>query len=337
MNLICNTNITVQAGGKCECRSDMKWNTQNSECQLYMDVDCSSITYDTEPSPVILEAVNKTLERIAENNKTSSEDLIGETTVSANDTEPISQDPDEALSNSLLTSLDPKETSEAELKEAFCRDIDSFSFEFAEPQRQQKQNYRPTRPGGSSVGSTIGTVIAVLIVFGLCCVCCICCAFKGAKDKLSSAFKSSDHGQEAAIGGVAFTAVQDAQQGNDGYHPNPGFQSQPTPLHKRDLPYSVQPDGPPPIPPTQPGYTNTYPNISTEAPPYQPNNSTPYPYPPTGGLPYPPEGAAPYPPNVGGAPYPPSDPSAYPPAYPPSSLPYPPGGQQPAYNPTAPL
>merc|ERR1719244_362231 len=78
MNLICNTNITMQAGGKCECRSDMKWNTQNSECQLYMDVDCSSITYDTEPSPVILEAVNKTLERIAENNKTSSEDLVGE-------------------------------------------------------------------------------------------------------------------------------------------------------------------------------------------------------------------------------------------------------------------
>ena len=28
MNLICNTNLTVQAGGKCECRTDMKWNTQ---------------------------------------------------------------------------------------------------------------------------------------------------------------------------------------------------------------------------------------------------------------------------------------------------------------------
>merc|ERR1719250_94837 len=239
MNLICNTNLTLQAGGKCECRSDMKWNTQHSECQLYMDVDCSTITYDTEPSPVILEAVNKTMERIAENNKTdtSSADLIGETTMSANDTEAISQDPDEALSNSLLTSLDPKKSSEADLKEAFCRDIDSFSFEFAEPQRQQ--TYRPTRAGGSSVGSTI----AIVIVFGLCCVCCICCAFKGAKDKLSSAFKSSDHGQEAAVGGVAFTAVQDAQPG---YHPNPGFQSQPTPMHRSDLPYAVQPDGPPP-------------------------------------------------------------------------------------------
>jgi len=313
-----------------------------------MDVDCSSITYDTKPSPVILEAVNRTLERIAENNKTdtAAAELIGETTVNATDSEnvkatneTISQDPNEALSNSLLTSLDPKTTSEADLKEAFCRDIDSFSFEFAEPQRQ---TYRPTSSGGrgSTVGSIIGTVIAILIFFALCCVCCICCAFKGAKDKLSNRFKSSEHGQEAATGAVAFTAIQDAQQDHAGYHPNPGFQSQATPMHN-GLPYAVQPEGPPPIPPTQPGYTNTYPNVATDAPIYPPNNSVPYP--PTGGMPYPPEGGAPYPPN-GGAPYPPSNPSPYPPAYqassqppyPPSSSPYPPANSQPAYNPTAP-
>jgi len=168
MNLICNTNLTVQAGGKCECRTDMKWNTQRSECQLYMDVDCSSITYDTKPSPVILEAVNKTLEKIAEKNKTdtSTAELIGETTVNATETETaksnetISQNPDEALSNSLLTSLDPKKTSEKDLKEAFCRDIDSFSFEFAQPQRQ---TYRPTSSGGSTVGSIIGVWLKLLI------------------------------------------------------------------------------------------------------------------------------------------------------------------------------
>ena len=131
-----------------------------------MDVDCSSITYDTKPSPVILEAVNKTLERIAENNKTdtSTDELIGETTVNATETEKaksnetISQNPDEALSNSLLTSLDPKKTSEADLKEAFCRDIDSFSFEFAQPQRQ---TYRPT----TSRGSTVGSLLVLLLQF----------------------------------------------------------------------------------------------------------------------------------------------------------------------------
>jgi len=365
MNLICNTNLTMQAGGKCECRQDMKWNTASSECQLFIDVDCSSITYDTKPSPVILEAVNKTLDKIAENNKTETAGVELETTP-VNGTDPeslkpenatISMAPNETLSNSLLSSIDPNTTSEADLKEAFCRDIDSFSFEFAEPQRQN-QNYRPTNSGPrGSVGSIIGTIVAILIFFALCCVCCICCAFKGAKDKLSSAFKSSDHGQEAATGAVAFTAIQEAQHeqsGPPGYHPNPGFQSQPTPMHS-GLPYAIQPDGPAPIPPTQPGYTNTYPSLDNEAPiyppldnsvPYPPNGGAPYggaPYPPTGGAPYPPTGGAPYPP-AGGVPYPPSNSSPYPPAYPsssqtpypPTSAPYPPADQQPAYNPTAP-
>ena len=28
----------------------MRWNERESECQLYLDVDCSSVTYDTKPS-----------------------------------------------------------------------------------------------------------------------------------------------------------------------------------------------------------------------------------------------------------------------------------------------
>lgn len=166
MNLICNTNITLQAGGKCECRTDMRWNTQKSECQMYIDVDCSSITYDTKPSPVILEAVNKTLERIAENNSTdSAAAIIGETTVNGTDVATLAADnttlsmaPNETLSNSLLASIDPKEASENEIKEAFCRDVDSFSFEFAEP---QKQTYRPTNSGGR--GSGVGSIIGICL------------------------------------------------------------------------------------------------------------------------------------------------------------------------------
>ena len=35
MNLICNTNLTVQGDtGKCECRQDMKWNSEAGECQV---------------------------------------------------------------------------------------------------------------------------------------------------------------------------------------------------------------------------------------------------------------------------------------------------------------
>ena len=36
INLICST-----TSNKCECREDMKWNKDNLECQIYIDVDCS--------------------------------------------------------------------------------------------------------------------------------------------------------------------------------------------------------------------------------------------------------------------------------------------------------
>jgi len=353
MNLVCNTNVTIQTGGKCACRKDMRWNTQASECQLYIDVDCSSITYDTKPSPVILEAVNKTLDKIAEANKTetASVEIATDSPLNGTDNATISMTPDETLANSLLSSIDVNKTSDAELKEAFCRDVDSFSFEFAQPQKQQQRYPTNTGNRGTSVGSIIGTIVAILIFGALCCVCCICCAFKGAKDKLSNAFKS-DNGQEATTGAVAFSTIQENQQDQfspPGYHPNPGFQSQPTPMHT-GLPYEIQPNGPAAIPPTQSGYTNTYPSLDNEAPIYPPlDNSSPYPanggapYPPMGGgAPYQPAGGVPYPPAGGGVPYPPSNgapyppitASPYPPAYPPTS--YPPANHQPAYNPTAP-
>ena len=122
MNLICNTNLTTSNDGRCECRQDMKWNKEAGECQLFIDVDCSSITYDTKPSPVILEAVNKTLEKI-DNTKEVELDTKADTTT-------FSASPDVTLSNSLLSTIDPSKASQAEIKEAFCRDVDSLSWEF---------------------------------------------------------------------------------------------------------------------------------------------------------------------------------------------------------------
>ena len=37
----------------------MRWNAEGGECQLYLDVDCSSITYETQPSAGILAAVDR--------------------------------------------------------------------------------------------------------------------------------------------------------------------------------------------------------------------------------------------------------------------------------------
>ena len=60
MNLVCNTELTTQGTmGKCECRRDMKWNTEEGECQFYLDVDCSTFTYETKPSANILAAVER--------------------------------------------------------------------------------------------------------------------------------------------------------------------------------------------------------------------------------------------------------------------------------------
>ena len=140
MNLICNTNLTTQAGGKCECRRDMRWNTEqgnnisniqthhkkwisenklnynvSGECQFYMDVDCSSVTYDTPPSTAVLTAVKK-----AETEVDSG--LVGENIIGRTEAK------NESLANSLLPRMS-KDATDKELKEAFCRDIDSFSLE----------------------------------------------------------------------------------------------------------------------------------------------------------------------------------------------------------------
>ena len=40
------------------------------------------------------------------------------------------------LENSLLSSIDPNTASQTEITEAFCRDVDSFSWEFAEAKRE---------------------------------------------------------------------------------------------------------------------------------------------------------------------------------------------------------
>ena len=100
-----------------------------------MDVDCSRITYDTPPSASILSAV----ERAKMAGVSPASEPLGEylqniqflhLTFISGRTETMQ----ESLSNSLLRQMDPNQASEAELREAFCRDIDAYSFEF-EPQQ----------------------------------------------------------------------------------------------------------------------------------------------------------------------------------------------------------
>ena len=114
---------------------------RGGECQLYLDVDCSSITYDTKPSAVVLEAVNKTLDSLGGKNVTV--EVEEDETKPANST--ISASPNVTLANSLLSSATSAD-SEAVLRETFCRDIDIFSLDFEEASYRDNDNYSTTTP-----------------------------------------------------------------------------------------------------------------------------------------------------------------------------------------------
>jgi len=129
MNLVCNKDLTTQGSvGQCECRRDMKWNTDALECQMYMDADCSKFNYDTPPSATIQAAVEKARREMEENEGLLGEGVILDRTESQNET----------LSKSLLRFIDEKEASEDDLLEAYCRDVDAHSFELSQPQNQQQ-------------------------------------------------------------------------------------------------------------------------------------------------------------------------------------------------------
>merc|ERR1719295_1702473 len=139
MNLICNKELTTGGNvGKCECRRDMKWNTEALECQVYLDVDCSKFTYDTKPSAAVRTAVNEAT------NEMESMPEIGEG-VMLNKTET----PDETIDKSLLKHMDVNTASEDDLLEAYCRDIDAYSFDLNQAQygiQQKKKVFTPPPP-----------------------------------------------------------------------------------------------------------------------------------------------------------------------------------------------
>jgi len=175
MNLICNTNLTIGGQGKCRCRTNFKWNTEEKECQFYNNVDCSDITYDTAASPTILRAVEKAQQRmnateacpkpkfLCEDAATCVEEEkvcngvsdcpLFETGPGGEDEECLDDGsgdepegesesesaqtsssqsrlaPRRQLENSLLKEIDPKKATADEIREAFCRDVDVFSFD----------------------------------------------------------------------------------------------------------------------------------------------------------------------------------------------------------------
>ena len=86
---------------------------------MYLDVDCSKFTYDTLPSVTIQVAVEKAQREMNEMPLTVEGVMLNRT-----------ETQEEVLSKSLLKHIDEKEASEDDILEAYCRDVDAYSFEF---------------------------------------------------------------------------------------------------------------------------------------------------------------------------------------------------------------
>ena len=181
----------------------------------------------------------------------------------------VSPSPNVTLENSLLSSIDPKAASKEEIKEAFCRDVDSFSWDFGNPEQLRSS-------GASAVGSIAGIIVGIVVIFFLCFCCFICCFCKAFRDAVNKI--RSDHKTEQ---GVTFSNLQ-APGGGDQNYPPPSYPPQPQPGYPPASNYGSQPQV---IPPTQPGYANYPPEYNTNnQPPYPPSYQQSLyqaPYPPT--------------------------------------------------------
>jgi len=113
----------------------MRWQSQAGECQLYLDVDCSRVTYNTQPSPAVLQAVRS----LQQQQQQTGQAIVGRT-----------ESYQESLSSSLLSQLNPNTTTEDQLTEAYCRDVDALSFEF----ERQEAKGAPTPPSRGSAGQS---------------------------------------------------------------------------------------------------------------------------------------------------------------------------------------
>jgi len=111
------TAATTDTSGTCKCRRDMRWNNKALECQLFIDVDCSNVTYSSTASDEV-KAAAETLET-----------KLGNATleIPTNRT----QTGEESLKESLLSVITASDNATLEvLDEAFCRDAEAFSEAF---------------------------------------------------------------------------------------------------------------------------------------------------------------------------------------------------------------
>lgn len=158
MNLYCSTDTN-----KCSCREDMRWNKDELECQVYMDVDCSG--YE--------QSGYRNKRDVNDINNATIEDPIDDreyddpSTVSTNDTEILTPGdlgvqlaeynlteefniteltPEKTLEGSELVKLNVTAASKDDIQRTFCREIKAVSVQYEQPYRQKNTSISSLPP-----------------------------------------------------------------------------------------------------------------------------------------------------------------------------------------------
>jgi len=153
MNLYCSNER-----GRCSCREDMKWNKEELECQIYMDVDCSEFetggyrykrdtsddnSTETTESPSTGSS-ETSLNPNTDTNTANPTNIPSTNTINSTEKEVLSAEdlgvqlpaynftedfnitdlkPEDTLKGSELTTINVKDTSPKDIRRTFCKEV----------------------------------------------------------------------------------------------------------------------------------------------------------------------------------------------------------------------
>ena len=118
MNMFCSMSTK-----KCECRENMRWNTDVLECQIYIDVDCSE---ETENKTSML---NKTHNRVFIKSQPITT-ILRKYHIGLRNRPIFSLSPSQTTDKSRLLYLDLTNIKGRKVKQIFCRELSTISYQY---------------------------------------------------------------------------------------------------------------------------------------------------------------------------------------------------------------
>ena len=154
MNMICGRNPKISdEKRKCKCRENMKWNPDVLECQIFIDVNCSS------DNGIETASQNQTIKDISLPSKPSSTILRKYQIALRN--RPISYlSPVVTIERSMLLNLDLTKTTSEIANSIFCKELTTISRRFRIFKRKRLMKLQnSSRKQSSYIASSIDNII----------------------------------------------------------------------------------------------------------------------------------------------------------------------------------